>query len=52
MGPMQDLTGAVGCVPALHRPVVHPKEKAGEEGCAAYLLHELWVEFFYAHEDN
>jgi hypothetical protein len=47
-----EITGVAGCVRALHRPVVHPKETAGEEGCAAYLLHELWVEFFYAHEDN
>ena len=52
MGPMPDSTGAAGCVRALHRPVVHPKETAGEEGCAAYPLHEPWVEFFYANEDN
>ena len=35
MGPMQDSTGAACCVRALHLPVVHPKETAGEEAEAA-----------------
>ncbi len=50
--PIQDPTGVAGCVRALHRPVVHPKETEGRGEYAAYLWHEPWVEYFYVNEDN